>query len=108
MVLVLALYLYLVRFRVEERDRRTLAAMGIALILSIAIELVVDLAWVDNLPVEIATGFERMLLHWWPAGVLMFFLAAGPLQLAAAEKPMPKSKASKKALKPSRRPAETR
>jgi hypothetical protein len=40
--------------------------------------------------------------------VLLFFLAAGPLQLTAAEKPAPRSKTSKKALKPVRRAAETR
>jgi hypothetical protein len=107
-VLALGLYWYLVRFRVEERDRATLAAMGMALVLTIASELVMDIAFVDNLPVEIATGLERALLHCWPAGVLLFFLASGPLQLAAAEKPMLKSKASKKSLRPSRRPAETR
>jgi len=107
-VLVLGLYWYLVRFRVEERDSATLAVIGIALVLTIASELVVDIAFVDNLPVEIATGLERALLHCWPAGVLLFFLASGAPQLTAAEKPAAKSKTSKKALKPSRRPAETR
>jgi hypothetical protein len=38
----------------------------------------------------------------------MFFLASGPLQLNAAEKPASKSKTSKKAPKPARRAAETR
>jgi hypothetical protein len=107
-VLVLGLYWYLVRFRVEERDRATLAAMGIALVLTIVSELVMDIAFVGNLPVEIATGLERALLHLWPAGVLLFFLASGPLELTAAEKPMSKSKTYKRAPKPSRRVAETR
>jgi hypothetical protein len=106
-VVVLGLYWYLVRFRVEERDRATVETMGIVLALTIAIELVADVALVDNLRVEIANGLERSLLHLWPAGVLLFFLAAAPLQLTAAAK-SPKSKMSKKALKPSRRVAETR
>jgi len=107
-VLALGLYWYLVRFRVDERDRPTMAAIGITLVLTLVTELIVDVAWVDNLPLEIATGLERSLLQLWPAGVLLFFLAAGPLQLTAAEKPASKSKPSKKALKPSRRAAETR
>ena len=106
-VVVLGLYSYLVRFRVEEHDRASLSVMGIALVLTIVIELVADVALVDNLRLEIATGLERSLLHVWPAGVLLFFFAAAPLQLTAAEKPS-KSKASKKALKPQRRVAETR
>jgi len=106
-VVVLGLYWYLVRFRVEERDRASLAALGIALALTIAIELVADVALVDNLRLEIATGLERSLLHLWPAGVLLFFFAAAPLQLTTAEK-SPKSKTSRKALKPQRRAAETR
>ena len=107
-VLVLALYWYLVRFRIDERDRPTIAAMGIALALTLVSELVADVAWVDNLPLEIATGLERSLLHLWPAGVMLFFLAAGPLQLTAAEKPASKNKPSRKTLKPARRAAETR
>jgi hypothetical protein len=106
-VLVLGLYWYLVRFRVEERDRAALAGLGIALALTIAIEVVVDVALVDNLRLEIATGLERALLQLWPAGVLMFFLAAAPLQLSAAHKSS-KSKASKKAPKALRRATETR
>ena len=69
-VLVLGLYWYLVRFRVAERDRGSIMSLGIALALTIAGELAVDLAFVDNLQQEIAAGLERTLLQLWPAGVL--------------------------------------
>ena len=44
-----------------------------------------DILYVDNLPLEIGTSFERILLQLWPAALLMFFLASGPLQLVAAK-----------------------
>jgi hypothetical protein len=107
-VLILALYWYLVRFQVEARDRAALATGALALGLTLAIQLLVDILFENNLAVEINTAFERDLLQLWPAGVLLFFLAAGPLRLTAAEKPALKSKLSKKAPKPARRAAETR
>ena len=107
-VLVLALYWYLVRFQVDSRDRAALATAGIALGLTLAAELVVDILFVDNLALEVSTSFERCLLQLWPAGLLMFFLASGPLQLVAAEKVPEKGKPSKKAPKPARSVAGTR
>lgn len=106
-VVIAGMYWYLVRFRVEGRDRPTVAAIGSALVLTVVSELVMDIGWVDNLGLEIAAGIERVLLHIWPAAVMLFFIAAGPLQLTAADKPA-KGKASKRALKPVRRVAETR
>jgi hypothetical protein len=107
-ILVLALYWYLVRFQVDPRDRASLATAAIALGLMLAIQLLVDILFADNLAIEISASLESKVLQLWPAGVLLFFLAAGPLQLGAAEKPAPKSKTSKKAPKPLRRAAETR
>ena len=107
-VLVLALYWYLVRFQVDSRDRAALATAGIALGLTLATELVVNILFVDNLALEVSTSFERCLLQLWPAGLLMFFLASGPLQLVAAEKVPEKGKPSKKAPKPARSVAGTR
>jgi hypothetical protein len=100
-VLVLGLYAYLVRFQVDSRDQPGLATAGIALGATLAVQLLVDILFVDNLPVEISTSFERILLQLWPAALLMFFLASGPLQLVAP-------KPQKKANKPARRLAETR
>lgn len=99
--LLLALYWYLVRFRVDARDRAALATTGIALALTLGAQLFVDLMYVDNLGVEITTSFERILMQLWPAGLLLFFLASGPLQLVA---PKPQKKAGKSA----RRAVETR
>jgi hypothetical protein len=108
-VLVLALYWYLVRFRVEvARDRASLAGAAIALGLTLAVELLAKILFAGDLMSEINASFEPSLLELWPAGVLLFFLASGPLQLTTAEKPMSKRKISKKAPKPARRPAETR
>jgi hypothetical protein len=107
-VAVLALYWYLVRFKVQDsRDRAGLATAAIALGLTLAIRLLGDILFAGNLVIEIATSFERVVLQLWPAGVFLFFLASGPLQLTAAEKPAPRNKTSRKALKPSRRAAET-
>jgi hypothetical protein len=104
-VLVLALYWYLVRFQVEDRDRPAVAFLGLTLILALGSELLVYIALVDHLALELATGLERTLLHLWPAGLLLFFLASGPLQLTAVER---KTKSAKKTPKPARRPLETR
>jgi hypothetical protein len=107
MILVLALFWYLVRFQVDARDRAALATAGIALALTLAIQLSVDLFYVDNLPIEIGTSFERVLLQLWPAALLTFFLASGPLQLVASSSPGKVSK-EKKAGRPQRRAVETR
>jgi hypothetical protein len=105
--LALALYWYLVRFQVDRRDRASLATAGIALGLTIAAQLLGDLMLTDNLALEINTSFERILLQLWPAALLMFFLASGPLQLVAP-KPQGKVNKDKKAGKPARRVVETR
>lgn len=99
--LVLALFWYLVRFRVDARDRAALATAGIALGLTLFVQLLVDVLYVDNVGLEIATSFERILLQVWPAGLLMFFLASGPLQLIVPQ-------LQKKPSKAARRAAETR
>jgi len=103
--LVLALYWYLVRFRVDARDRAALSTACIALALTLLVQLLMDVLYVDNLGLEIATSFERIMLQLWPAALLAFFLASGPLQLAA---PKIQNKPQKKASKPARRVAETR
>ncbi len=105
--LALALYWYLVRFQVDRRDRAAVATAAIALGLTLAAQLLGDLLLMDNLALEINTSFERILLQLWPAALLMFFLASGPLQLAAPQ-PQGKVNKEKKANKPARRVVETR
>jgi len=89
--LALALYWYIVRFRVEARDRASLVTAGIALGLMLAVQLLLDILYVDNLGLEIGTSFERILLQLWPAALLALFAASGPLQLVA---PQPQGKLS--------------
>jgi hypothetical protein len=98
-VLALALYWYLVRFQVDAHERAALATAGIALGLTLVTQLLVDILFVNNLAIEIGTSFERALLQLWPAGLLMFFIASGPLQLVAAAP----TKAKKPAAAKSRR-----
>lgn len=100
-VLVLALYWYLVRFRVAASDKPAIATIVIAVLLTLAAQMVLVLLYAANIPVEIGTSFERILLQLWPAALLAFFLASGPLQLTAA-------KPQKKVTKATRRMAETR
>ncbi|HTC89339.1 MAG TPA: hypothetical protein VK686_13620 [Bryobacteraceae bacterium] len=105
--LALGLYWYLVRLRVDTRDRTALATAGIALALTLAVQLVMDILYVDNLGVEIGTAFERILLQLWPGALLVFFLASAPLQLIAP-KPLEKGSKEKRAHKGARRVVETR
>jgi hypothetical protein len=86
-VLALTLYWYLVRFRVDARDRAALATAKIALPLTLVAQLLWDLLYVDNLPLEMGASLERILLQLWPAALLMFFLASGPLRLVATTLP---------------------
>jgi len=111
--LVLGIYWYLVRFKVDARDRTGLATAGIALSLTLAAELLIDILYEPNLQVEISTSFERILAQLWPSALLMFFLASAPLQLApgsAARKAKTASKSAKAAPPASgpasRKPAE--
>jgi hypothetical protein len=85
--LALTLYWYLVRFRVDARDRAALATAKIALPLTLVAQLLWDLLYLDNLPLEMGASLERILLQLWPAALLMFFLASGPLRLVARTLP---------------------
>jgi len=96
-VVLLGLYWYLVRFRPDPRDRPALATAWIALAITLAAQLIFDVLYEPDLPLEIGTSFERILLQLWPAALLAFFLASGPLQSAAPER---KTKAVGKAAKP--------
>jgi hypothetical protein len=102
--LVLALFWYLVRFQVDTRDRAALATAALALGLTLAAQLLLDLAYLKDLSLEINTSFERILLQIWPSVLLMFFLASGPLQLVAPGK----VNKEKKAARRTRTAAETR
>lgn len=106
--LALGLYWYLVRFRVDRGERAAMTTAAIALILTIAAQLLIDIAYVDNLALELSTSLERMFLQVWPAALLMFFAATRPLELVAQERNARKQKQSPKAPRRSRTVAETR
>jgi hypothetical protein len=111
--LALGLYWYLVRFiplvgtGMDKRDRTGLATAGIALALTLAAQLLLDVLYVDNLALEISTSFERIMLQLWPGALMAFFLASAPLQLIMA-KLQEKGTKEKRAHKGARRVAETR
>jgi Dolichyl-phosphate-mannose-protein mannosyltransferase len=94
-VLVLALYWYLLRFQTEERDKAMLTTAGVAIGLTFVIQLAMDMLVVDNLAAEVGTSLERALLQLWPAGLLMFFLASREPQLVAPPKRAEKAKLAK-------------
>jgi hypothetical protein len=110
-VLVLGLYWYLVRFKVEERDRPALATILFALGLTLAGEFAVYVAFPGDVVWQLNTSLERLFLQLWPAGLLAFFLAADSPQLLGKPKAAEKSRAvekkkpSKGAPKPARRAA---
>jgi hypothetical protein len=101
-ILVLALYWYLVRFKVEPRDRPALATILLALGLTAAGEFAIYVALPGDEVWQINTSLERLLLQMWPSGLLAFFLAVNAPQLARQTKAVEKGKTVKRAPKPSR------
>jgi hypothetical protein len=107
-VLVLAVYWYLVRFKVDERDRPALATIIGAIGLTLAGEFLIYVAFPDDMIWQINTSLERLFLQMWPAGLLAFLLAASPPQIVEVVKEAAKAQPAKRASKPARRAAETR
>jgi Dolichyl-phosphate-mannose-protein mannosyltransferase len=106
--LVLGLYWYLVRFKVESEDRSALTTAAVALSVMFVGDFAVYLLLSNDLLWQIGTSIDRLFLQLWPAGVLTFFLAANPPQLAAKPKAVEKEKPAKRAVKPRHRAAGTR
>lgn len=97
-LLVLALYAYLVRFRPESlrrdsRDRTSLVTISIAVLLTLGAQLLIDLLYDANLPLEIGTSGERVIMQLWPAAVLAFFAAVNSPQLESLKPAARKGKA---------------
>jgi hypothetical protein len=80
-VLVLGLYWFLVRFRVEAGDRQPVATLLFTLGLTLAGEFFAYVALPPDIFTEINTSMERLFNQLWPAAILAFFLAANPPQL---------------------------
>ncbi len=105
LALLMAAYWFLIRFKVEARDRLSLGTLLIALSLmaigdfAVYVLLTGDVAWQMN------TSMERLFLQLWPSGLLAFFLAANPPQLAPVRDVPEKSKSAKRNPKAPRRAA---
>lgn len=106
--LVLVVYWFLVRFRVDERDRPSVATAAVATGLMLAGDFAVYVFLPNDVAWQLNTSLDRIFLQLWPVGLFAFFLAAGVPQLAAkpvAEKAKP---VARRASKPQRRAAESR
>jgi hypothetical protein len=102
--LVLGFYGFLVRFRVEQRDRAPLATVLITLGLTLAGEFAAYVVLPPDVVTQLNVSLERLFAQLWPAGLLAFFMAANPPQLVSTRVPAtPKSMAGVKTSKPRRR-----
>lgn len=101
-ILVLAAYWFFVRFKVDARDRASLATVLAAIGLTLAGEFAIYIAFTADMEWQINTSLERLLLQLWPSGLLAFFLAVNLPQLAAIPKEAEKRKPAKRAQKTSR------
>jgi hypothetical protein len=99
-ILVLALYWYLLRFKVEQQDRPAIATILIALALTLVGEFAIYVALPGDASWQVNTSFERLLLQLWPSGLLAFFMAANAPQLYRKSKTGEKGKPARKAMKP--------
>jgi len=103
LALLMIAYWFLVRFKVEARDRISLGTLLIALSLmaigdfAVYILLTGDVAWQMN------TSMERLFLQLWPSALLAFFLATNPPQLVVSRVGSDKSKSAKRAPRATRR-----
>jgi hypothetical protein len=98
-ILVLGLYWYLLRFKVEQQDRPAIATILAALAITLAGEFAIYVALPGDASWQVTTSFERLLLQLWPSGLLAFFVAANTPQLYAKPKGPEKVKPAKKAVK---------
>ncbi len=81
-VLALGLYAYLVRIRVEGSDRLPVATAVLTLGLMLLGESAAFLVLPPNVVAQLNVSLERLFMQLWPAGLLAFFLAANPPELA--------------------------
>ncbi len=106
--LVLLLYWFLVRFRVHQRDRSSVATAALAVAFMLAGDFAIYVLLPRDVNWQMSTSLDRLFLQLWPAGLFAFFMAANVPQLAAkpaAEKSKP---AARRTSKPQRKTAEAR
>jgi len=80
---VLGVYWFLVRFRVEEHDRTSLATLLLVLGLLLAGEFAAYVAFPPDIITQLNVSLERLYVQLWPAALLVFFLSANPPQLVS-------------------------
>ena len=102
-LLALALYWYLVRFRVEQRDRALVATGGIAVTLMLLGDFVIYVLFSNDVVWQINASIDRIYLQVWPSALFVFFLAANVPQLVRERPSAEKSKPAKRAHKAARR-----
>ena len=100
-ILLLGLYWYFLRFKVDPRDRPSLATILGTVGITLAGEFMIYVALPGDPSWQLTTSLERLLLQLWPAGLLAFFLAVNTPQLETKLK----AKQSKKAMKPAAKSA---
>lgn len=105
--LILLLYWFLVRFKVEEQNRSQVMTAALTIALMLAGDFAVYLLLPNDVNWQLTTSLDRIFLQLWPVGLFAFFMAANVPDLvpkAATEKTKP----ARKSTKPQRRVAETR
>lgn len=105
--LVLLLYWFLVRFRVEDRNRSLVATAALTFAVMFAGDFAVYLLLPNDVDFQLRTSIDRIFLQLWPVGLFAFFMAANVPQLATAQA-TEKAKHERRAPKPKNRAAETR
>jgi hypothetical protein len=106
MVLIFALYWFLVRFHVEERERTSLATVLLALGLMLAGEFAIYVVFPPDIVTQLNVSLERLYMQLWPTGLLAFFLAANPPKLVSTPTHVTaKTKPGAKSFKSKRRTA---
>jgi hypothetical protein len=98
-ILLLGLYWYFLRFKVDPRDRPSVATILGTLAITLAGEFAIYVALPGDPSWQLTTSLERLLLQLWPAGLLAFFLAVNTPQLEMKLKAKPAKKAMKPAAK---------
>ena len=98
-ILLLGLYWYFLRFKVDPRDRSSIATILGTLAITLAGEFAIYVALPGDPSWQLTTSLERLLLQLWPAGLLAFFLSVNTPQLEMKSKAKPAKRGMKPAAK---------
>ena len=102
-ILVLAVYLYLVKARIHPTARMTVHTLGLTIALMLAGDFGVYQLLSYALDFQLRTSLDRIFLQLWPAALLAFFFVANTPQLEARFEEKPKT--AKRPAKPPQRAA---